>query len=87
MSYIDELIDHGTNFQVRRGEGSASFTPVSGRDEDIDAFQGVVRELRRHEGDGYAIHLDHKLSDRGGNLVDLVVVTINRNQVRGPGKV
>ncbi|ATY34328.1 hypothetical protein [Sphingomonas psychrotolerans] len=78
MSYIDDLIEHGTNFQVRRGDGSASFSPASGRDEDIEAFQGVVRELRRNEGDGYAIHIDHKLSDRGGNLVDLVVVTIDR---------
>lgn len=78
MSYIDDLIEHGTNFKVRRGEGTVSFTPVSGRDEDIDAFQGVVRDLRRHEGDGYSIHIDHQMSDRGGRLVDLVMVTLNR---------
>jgi hypothetical protein len=29
MSYIDKLIEHGTNFKVQRGLGSASFAPVS----------------------------------------------------------
>lgn len=78
MSYIDDLIEHGTNFNVRRGDGTASFTPVSGRDEDLDAFQGVVRELRRNEGDGYSIHIDHVMSDRGGRVIDLVMVTLRQ---------
>ncbi|KQT33678.1 hypothetical protein ASG29_06610 [Sphingomonas sp. Leaf412] len=77
MSYIDDLIENGTNFQVRRGEGTASFTPVSGRDEDIEAFQGVVRDLRCHEGDGYSIHIDHLMSDRAGSFVDVVMITFD----------
>lgn len=76
MSYVEDLIEHGTNFRVRRGEGTVSFTPVSGRDEDIEAFQGVVRDLRHHEGDGYVIHIDHVLSDRAGSFIDLVMVTL-----------
>jgi len=75
VSYIDDLIEHGTNFKVRRGEGTVSFTPVSGRDEDIDAFQGVVRELRRNEGDGYSMR-EHEMTDRGISLVDLMLVTV-----------
>jgi len=31
MSYIEKLIEHGTNFKVQRGLGSASFAPVSDR--------------------------------------------------------
>lgn len=76
MSYVDDLIEHKTNFQVRRSAGSASFTPASGRDEDIEAFQSVVRDLRRNEGAGYAIQLDHTMSDRSGAFVDLVVLTL-----------
>lgn len=82
MNFIDELIEHGTNFQVRRGKGSVSFTPVSGRDEDIEAFQGVVRELHRNEGDGYAVHLSHKLSDQTAQLIDLVIVTLHASTFR-----
>lgn len=78
MSYIDQLIENGTNFKVERKDGSASFRPVSGSDADVEAFQSVVRDLRAHQGDGYDIHLDHKLSDRPGNLVDLVLVTLDR---------
>lgn len=56
--YVEHLIENGTNFQMRRGESTASFTPVSGRVEDIEASQRVVRDLRLHEGDGYSIHID-----------------------------
>lgn len=66
MSYIEKLIEHGTNFKVKRGSGIASFGPVSG-DGYIEAFQGGVEELRRNEGDGYSIHSDHPMSDRGGS--------------------
>lgn len=77
MSYIEDLIQHDANFQVRRGDGTASVTPVSGRDEDIEAFQRVVRDLRIHEGDGYIIHLDHLMSDRAGSFVDLLMVQLD----------
>jgi len=77
MSYIEKLIEHGTNFKVKRGPGIASFGPVSSSDSDIDAFQGVVEELRRNEGDGYSIHLDHPMSDRGGAFIDLVLVVVD----------
>lgn len=77
MSYIEELIEHGTNFKVQRGQGSASFTPVSDSDEDVEAFQGVVEDLRRNEGDGYTIHMEHPMSDRGGSYIDLMLVIID----------
>lgn len=76
MGYINDLIEHGTNFMVRRGEDTVSFRPTSGRDEDLEAFQAVVRQLRRHEGDGYTIHIEHQLSDRGTSFTDLVVVRL-----------
>ena len=77
MSYIKDLIEHGTNLQVRRGDSTASFTPVRGRDEDIEASQSVVRNLRINEGDGYPVHIDHMMSDRAGPFVDLVMVTLD----------
>lgn len=77
MSYIDDLIEHGMNFRVRRGEGTVTFTPVSGRDDDIEAFQRTVGELRRSEGEGYSIVNDHRMNDRGEKLIDLVMVRLN----------
>lgn len=77
MAYIDDLISNGTNFEVQRKRGSASFRPVTSSDADLDAFQSVVRELRANDGAGYRVHLEHEVSDRGGELVDLVLVTLD----------
>ena len=78
VSFIDDLIEHGANFNVRRGDGTVSFRPASGRDEDIDAFQGVVRELVRNEGAGYSIELQPVLRDRSVSAIDLVIVKLER---------
>ncbi len=79
MTYIDRLIANGTNFRVDRKEASASFRPAGDSDADVDAFQSVVRDLRANEGDGYAIHLAHPMSDRGHGLIDLVLVTLTQD--------
>lgn len=43
MSYIDKVIEHGTNFKVQRGLRSASFAPVSDCGESfIDLVLVVV---------------------------------------------
>ena len=76
MTYIDKLLERGSQFHVRRSEGSASFTPFSGRDEDIQTFQKIVADLRQNDGDGYMIHHEHVISERKGEFVDLVVVTL-----------
>ena len=76
MSYIDRLIEDGTNFRVERRDGSASFRPAGASDDELERFQSVVRNLREHCGDGYDIHIEHKMSDRPGDLIDLVLVTI-----------
>jgi hypothetical protein len=77
MSYIDDLIDDGTNFRVDRRHESASFRPLSDSAPDIDCFQSVVRSLRANQGDGYTVKIEHKMSDRGENLIDLVVVMLD----------
>lgn len=79
MIYIDRLIANGTNFRVERKESSASFRPTGDNDADVDAFQSVVRDLRANEGDGYEIHLEHPISDRGRDLIDLVLVTLKQD--------
>lgn len=79
MSYIDNLIANGTNFGVERKDGSASFRPASSAHADLDSFQSVVRDLRANEGDGYRIHLEHPVSDHGRDLVDLVLVTFEKD--------
>lgn len=77
MSYIDTLIADGTHFRVDRKGGRVSFQPAGDSAADLDAFQSVVRNLRTNEGDGYAIHIEHPVSDHGHGLVDLVLVTLD----------
>lgn len=79
MSYIDRLIEDGTNFRVERKQENASFRPASDSEADLQAFQPVVRDLRAHQGDGYDIHIEHTLSHHGDGLVDLVLVTLHQD--------
>ena len=76
MSYIDDLIENGTGFQVRRNMGGASFRPTGGSDAEMEAFQTVARNLMLNEGDGYRVANTHKTSDRAQDLFDTVIVTI-----------
>ncbi|PZU06449.1 MAG: hypothetical protein DI606_18030 [Sphingobium sp.] len=77
MSYLDDLIENGTGFQVRRSAAGASFRPTGGSDAEMDAFQAVARNLLRNEGDGYRVANTHKTSDRAQDLFDTVIVTID----------
>ena len=79
MSYIDSVIENGTNFRVDRKGESASFRPSSDSEADLQAFQPVVRDLRAHQGEGYEIQIEHALSDHGDGLIDLVLVTLHQD--------
>ncbi len=79
MSYIDSLIENGTNFRVDRQDESASFRPTNDSETALQAFQPVVRDLRAHTGQGYDIHIEHTISDHGLDLVDLVLVTLHQD--------
>lgn len=76
MSYFDELLESGGNFIVQRSEGSASFTPTSEKEGDLQSFQTLVRRLRERDGDGFRIFRERLTSDRAEDFVDLVVVTM-----------
>lgn len=76
MTFIDELFEGGGHYIIERTEGGATLKPASGKPSDLDAFQNVVARVRRNEGDGYTIHLDHVYSDRPGKLVDLLILAI-----------
>lgn len=76
MAFIEKMLAGGPGYSVTPSQGGASFKPVSSCDADIDVFQGVVTLLEDNVGDGYMIHLTHPLSDRPGNLVDLVVIAL-----------
>lgn len=79
MSYVDSLIENGTNFRVGRKDENASFRPASDSEADLQAFQPVVRDLRAHQGDGYEIHIEHALSDHGEGLVDLGLAMLHQD--------
>ncbi|WP_022685451.1 hypothetical protein [Sphingomonas phyllosphaerae] len=76
MAFIDDLLESGGNFILERSEGIASLRPASDRDPDLESFQAVVDRVRAHEGDGFSVLEDHVSSDRPGDLVDLLSLTI-----------
>ncbi len=77
MAFIDDLFEGGGYYIIERTEGGATLRPASDKPSDLQAFQNAVARVRRNEGDGYAIHLDHVCSDQPGNLVDLLILTID----------
>lgn len=76
MRYIDGLMAGSGGAAVRQSADGASIGPAGGTDGALDDFQSVVRDLRHHDGDGYAIVMEHESSDRGSGLVDLVIVRL-----------
>lgn len=77
MAFIDDLLESGGNFIIERSEGIASLRPASDRDADLDSFQALVGRVRANEGDGYTVLKDHVSSERAGNLVDLLILSID----------
>lgn len=76
MAFINDLQEGGGNFIFKRTEDGASLSPASDSDAALASFQNLVRRVRAHAGDGYAIHLEHVCADRPGDLVDLMILTI-----------
>jgi hypothetical protein len=77
MAFIDDLLENGGNFIIKRSEGIASLRPASDTDADVESFQSVVRRVRANDGDGYSVMKEHVLSDRPGNMVDLLMLIID----------
>jgi hypothetical protein len=77
LAFIDELLEGGGNFVFERTDGGASLAPASERESDIVSFQNLVRRVRANQGNGYAIHLEHMSSERPGNLVELMILTLD----------
>lgn len=76
MAFIDDLFEGGGHYIIERTEGGATLRPASDKSSDLETFQNVVARVRRNQGDGYAIHLDHVCSDRLGNFVDLLILRV-----------
>lgn len=76
MAFIDDLFEGGGHYIIERTEGGATLRPASDKPSDLKTFQNVVARVRRNEGDGYVIHLDHVCSDRPGNFVDLLILRV-----------
>jgi len=74
MSFLEEILQGGAGYVVEQRAGGASFRPASGSDEDLEAFQQIVRQLQGNSGDGYIVTITHPLSTRGGKIIDLVMI-------------
>lgn len=77
MRFLDELLDGGAGYSMKRVDGGAVLSPAGQSDAAVTAFQHIVERVRAHEGEGYRIHLTHTDSDRPGDLVDRVVLTLD----------
>lgn len=77
MTFVDDLLENGGNFILERSEGTASLRPASESDADLESFQVLVREVRAHDGEGFSIVKEHVSSDHPGDLVDLLLLSID----------
>ena len=77
MSVIKRLLDGGPDHEVSLSKGGASLRPRGDTDAQLDAFQAIADEAIRHDGEGYTILLDHRSSDRPGNLIDLIIMQLD----------
>jgi hypothetical protein len=77
VAFIDDLLESGGNFIIERSEGVASLRPAGDADADLESFQSVVRRVHANDGDGFSVMKDHVSSDRPGNMVDLLILTID----------
>ena len=77
MTFIDQLLEGGPNYIMERKTGSASFRPKTDAVADVENFQSVVRRIYENAGDGYSVFKEHASSDRPGNLVDLIILTLD----------
>jgi hypothetical protein len=76
MTFISQLLEGGGNYIMERKTGSATFRPKSSAGADLEQFQSVVRRIRENEGDGYSVFKDYVSSNRPGNMVDLIMLTL-----------
>lgn len=72
MSFLEEILQGGAGYVVEQRAGGASFRPASGSDEDLEAFQQIVRQLQDNSGDGYFVTFTHPISTHGTKIIDLV---------------
>lgn len=77
VAFIDDLLESGGNFIIQRSEGIASLRPAGDSDADLESFQSVVRRIRANDGDGFSVMKDHVSSDRPGDMVDLLILSID----------
>lgn len=77
MTFVDDLLENGGNFILERWEGTASLRPASEGDADLESFQGLVRKVRAHDGEGFSVVKEHVSSDHPGDLVDLLLLSID----------
>jgi hypothetical protein len=77
MTFIDQLLKGGRHYIAERKTGSASFRPKGSAAADLERFQPVVKQIYESAGDGYSVFKDHASSDRPGNPVDLIILTLD----------
>jgi hypothetical protein len=77
MDFIQRCLAGGDGFQVRLSKGGASFQPATGFDADLQRFQTVAEEIIAKAGDEYQIFKIHRSSDRPGDLIDRVLITLD----------
>jgi hypothetical protein len=76
MTSIKELLRPGPDHAVEIREGGATFRPNGRSSASLAEFQRIVRLLDGINGDGFQIIIRHHRSTTGGNLVDLVKISL-----------
>lgn len=76
MTFLANLLAGGDCYEVKLSEETASLTTKNEADA-LDAFQRIADEVLRHAGEGYDVALTHQTSDRPGDLIDAMVLSLH----------
>lgn len=77
MSFIESLLEGGSAHKAKQTSGGASFQPVNTSEDALRRFQPIAAEIIERDGDGYEIFKTHTSSDRPGNLIDRILITLD----------
>lgn len=76
--FLEELARGGPAHKASMTADALTVTPVGNDEADLQAFQSVVARIRKEEGDGFSIFLEHPTSDTATTYIDVMTLAVEQ---------
>lgn len=76
--FLEELARGGPAHEASMNADALTVRPIGDQQAHLQAFQSVVARIRREEGDGFSIFLEHPTSDTATTYIDLVMLAVDQ---------